>query len=349
MTKKQVTLLMHADLARDLGRLVSDAVVAEKLNTMIESNLREWMKVNKQGTSRKKKKSSSCSLKSRQRLKARNEKRLKFQEFGKLVSETRQHIGLSQVAAADKLGWQHEFLVASEVGRRLLTIRNLNHFAHELGLSLEQRRLLVTKLKELAPFLVRTKAKVLRESTCIDHPDNACGESLRESEPSPTNSNQPNLPTLAWTNHASKQKDLTPLSLAIFESVGIRDEQRSFNLQRLQENHPHVLHDCTKKSLEGQPDSHSVNLAIEQSRTETNNEFFIALGKAIKERRNELGLRRRDLAEKSQLLSKQIRRVEVGSEISVEDMFKIAEALDLEPVKLAQRAQEFIAENFQVG
>lgn len=339
MAKERVTLLIHADLARDVERLNGDAV--ENLSISVEPNIRKWLRFHRPKDTRQHGAEHQVSkTETSRRITARTAKRQKQREFGVLLRETRFKLQLSAEEFARKADWEHSFLNSIEAGRCQLSIERLHKMAHSLALSPEQIHILEYKLKELAQFLL---SKTLLKQTQAEAVPNPADETQTKATEGDTNNScaQSLSKFRAWKLEIPTPPTLTALTSAILESVGASIEKENIDDLDFVEHHPHVLDDCLRKELNQQ--EASVRIADATVEQDTKIElFFVALGSYIKTRRCELKLKRRELAAKADLESRIVARVEGGKNISAPDMFKIALALELDPGQLANEAQKLL-------
>ena len=79
----------------------------------------------------------------------------------------------------------------------------------------------------------------------------------------------------------------------------------------------------------------------------------MTLGIAIKDRREELGLTRLEVAEKAKMKRRDVQSAECGDgKISVNMLFDIANALDVDLNKMVKGAQEMLSgdcDHFEIG
>lgn len=360
MVKKRVTLSIRADLAHDLERLGNDAVASEKLIEAIEIKMRKWLKANKPKFSHIQSASLEMDVSnSPPHTRVISTKRQKFREFGKLISQTRQSIGLVSAEAAKELGWTHEFMVSVERGHRLLSFHKLIKFTQTLNISAEQTAFLREKLKELAPFVTRVNVPTVKKTSAnsikdlganvsehCSEPENngACSDAIKKSN------NRINTLAKPWCSKGETPPNLSALSFAILNSAGANNERNSDSFQTLTEQHPQILEerDSVGAYYESTAAARDRQKDVEAQKEEAVNNFFGALGIVIKSLRMGLKLTRNELAARTNLDSKKIRNLEIGKGMSVEEMFKVAEALDLKPGQLAQQAQKHLPADYQV-
>lgn len=371
MAKKRVTLLLHAGLARDLERVGEDAVAAEKLIEVIETRMRRWVKVNRPKFLH----GHTGSLKqeapeSPSRATFRSAKREKMREFGNLLSQTRQGLEISSGALAEKLGWTQEFVHSIEAGQRLLSFHKLIQYIHTLKISVEHSTSLKEKLKELAPFVTKVTVPPSSKNSAENINDFSAdskerrSESERNSSHHQANNNNTRIEAFAKlpSRHAKTSANLSALSFAIFDSAGVSEKSNSNSTEGLPEQNPHILEECDfenprrgKTNLE-ETISAAAALAAqrcieaqkEEAKKVAEKAFFVALGTVVKELRKEQKLTRQDLAKKAHMASQQINALETARKISVDNMFRVAKALGLEPGQLAQRAQKNLPADYQV-
>lgn len=371
MAKKRVTLLLHAGLARDLERVGEDAVAAEKLIEVIETRMRRWVKVNRPKFLH----GHTGSLKqeapeSPSRATFRSAKREKMREFGNLLSQTRQSLEISSGALAEKLGWTQEFVHSIEAGQRLLSFHKLIQYIHTLKISVEHSTSLKEKLKELAPFVTPATVPPLSKTSAEN--TNGFGADSRErrvdtektSSHHQANNENTRIEAFAKlpSRHAKTSANLSALSFAIFDSAGVSEKSNSNSTEGLPEQNPHILEECDFENLRrGKTNLEATTSAAaalaaqrcieaqkEEAKKVAEKAFFIALGTVVKELRKEQKLTRQDLAKKAHMASQQINALETARKISVDNMFRVAKALGLEPGQLAQRAQKNLPADYQV-
>lgn len=369
MAKKRVTLLLHAGLARDLERVGEDAVAAEKLIEVIETRMRRWVKVNRpkflhgHTGSFKQEAPESPS-----RATFRSAKREKMREFGNLLSQTRQSLEISSGALAEKLGWTQEFVHSIETGQRLLSFHKLIQYIHTLKISVEQSISLKEKLKELAPFVTPVTAPPQSKTSdeITYHLDADSRERRGDTKKNSSHHQANNTRIEAFANlpsrHVETSANLSALSFAIYDSAGVNDERNSNATEGLPEQNPHILEEYGFENLRrGNANLEPAISAVaalasqrceeaqkEKAKKDAEKAFFLALGTVVKTLRKGFKLTRKNLGERADLDSKKIGKLETGKGISVDDMFKVAGALGLEPGQLAQRAQELLPADYQV-
>lgn len=331
--------MIHADLARDVERLDSDAV--ENLSTAVEPNIRKWFHFRRPKDTRQHSPEHQISkAKTRTRTTAGSAKRQMQREFGDLLRQTRDRLQLSAEEFAQRVGWDHPFVNSVEAGRCQPSIERLHKLAQTLALPKEEIHILENKLKEIAQFILsKTLLKQAQPEAAPNFVDQTPTKAIEGN--SVTNRAQGISKFLAWEREIPTHANLNPLTSAILESAGELIGRENLNDRDSVEQHPHVLDDCLSAELKRQESqARVVDITVEQDAK--NELFFIALGRYLKTRRCDLKLKRRELAAQAKVESRIVARAEDGKEISARDMIDIAVALELKPGEIADEAQKLI-------
>jgi len=276
-----------------------------------------------------------------------NAQTARIQQFGRCVQRIRHESGLSQIELAARMGQSSEWLESVESGRRRPHIRFVDELRDCVGFSSSQKRDLENQLKEIATCEITSSAHI-KHATGKDARTSSSSAGRHQSERLKHLRSKKHQLLQSHERHATKPfisfenlrmpASLDELSRAILEvSTAKYDESQTDAAAAHEIPQPSAVFDQAPHTQSTENPCSQYRI-LEQAAQD--DDFYRALGLAVKDFRKENGFTQAQLAKKLGVSRLKIRNFERGLARSfVPDLTAVAEIFSVSAIDIVERAQ----------